>query len=75
MRTKWSISRERTTVDAEYNHTFVGERAWDYCKAAKAKAVSCLDEGESELTVLQGMLQHWAKALSSVWSVEDDPIS
>ena len=39
-----------------YNHTFVGEwgtRPGDYCKAAKAKAASCLDEENPKLTVLE----------------------
>ena len=38
------------------NHTFVGEwgtRPGDYCKAARAKALSCLDEDDPKLTVLE----------------------
>ena len=41
---------------ARVNHTFVGE--WgttpsEYCRAAKAKAMSCLDEENPRLTVLE----------------------
>ena len=39
-----------------YNHTFVGEwgtRPGDYCRAAKAKALSCLDQEDPKLTALE----------------------
>ena len=44
------------------NDTFVGEwgtRPGDYCRAAKAKALSCLDEEDPKLTVLE--LAFWRR--------------